>query len=74
MEVDLMRIFSRIVYFDNALTNPKIHDLLQTGEIIMRENVSQSKDMLSLDSNIVEDVLPIILHLILWLWRMLCPP
>ena len=68
-----MKIFGSIEYFKSELTNPKIQALLQTGEIIMREKVSQSKDIFSLVSNIVEDILPIILHLILWLWRLLCP-
>ncbi len=56
------------VHFKSALTNPRIHDLLQTGDIIMRENVSHSKDILSLDSNmIVVDILPNMPRLILWL-------
>ena len=44
--------------YKSGLTHPNIQDWLQTGEIIMRENVSQSKEILSLDSNSADDVLP----------------
>lgn len=46
-----------ITIYKSGLTHPKIQDWLQTGEIIMRENVSSSKEILSLDHKDDDDVL-----------------
>jgi hypothetical protein len=63
--MEYTNIVESIEYFKRALTNPKIHPELRTGDIIMREKISQSKDIPSGDPNIAVGVRPRILTRIL---------